>query len=267
MTQGLPRTRFNSAGLVRTLAELAVADAAEPRQSFAERLGAWLDFKEALALYAALNSTAAGAPEGRSAKAAPPAAVAMREELARVRGDLAQSIAAVDAAPASGTSLAADSAAGLPSVPDALAHAAADAVANPAEPDFAPLHRHYMTQQRRLAAVVGPLRARMRAELGRQSAALKQLAALDAVMEQALAAREAGLLAQVPVLLGGRFARLFEAHGGAADGDAAGWLQPGGWLARFCAEMQQVLLAELDLRLMPVAGLVAALDTESTERE
>ncbi len=29
--------------------------------------------------------------------------------------------------------------------------------------------------------------------------------------------------------------------------------------------MQRVLLAELDLRLMPVAGLVAAVDKESTE--
>ncbi|WP_341645176.1 DUF3348 family protein [Thauera sp. SDU_THAU2] len=264
MTQGLPRTRFNSAGLVRALAELAVADAAEPRQSFAERLGVWLDFKEALALYAALNSAAV--PAGR-ADTARQSAAAMRTELARVRSDLAQAIAAADAAQKGGESLPADAPAGPPSLPDALAQAATDSVADPATPDFAPLHRHYMTQQRRLAAVVGPLRAQMRAELGRQSAALKQLAALDAVMEQALAAREAGLLAQVPVLLGGRFARLFEAHGGAADGDAAGWLQPGGWLARFCAEMQQVLLAELDLRLMPVAGLVAALDTESTERE
>ena len=47
--------------------------------------------------------------------------------------------------------------------------------------------------------------------------------------------------------------------------DPARWMQPGGWLARFCADMQRVLLAELDLRLMPVAGLVAALDKESTE--
>ena len=47
--------------------------------------------------------------------------------------------------------------------------------------------------------------------------------------------------------------------------DPACWMQPGGWLARFCADMQRVLLAELDLRLMPVAGLVAAVDKESTE--
>ena len=32
------------------------------------------------------------------------------------------------------------------------------------------------------------------------------------------------------------------------------------WQAGFWAEMQRVLLAELDLRLMPVAGLVATLE-------
>ena len=61
MTQAVSRTRFNSAGLVRILAELAVADVADPKQTFAERLGEWLDFKDALALYSALNSAATGA--------------------------------------------------------------------------------------------------------------------------------------------------------------------------------------------------------------
>ena len=48
MTQGGARTRFNSAGLVRILAELAVADVADSKQTFAERLGEWLDLKDAL---------------------------------------------------------------------------------------------------------------------------------------------------------------------------------------------------------------------------
>lgn len=279
MAQGLPNTRFNSAGLVRALAELAVADAVEPRQSFAERLGAWLDFKDALALYPALNSAATAA----FVTASPAAnAAALRAELARMRSGLAESIAAADEAARGG----ADPAAVWP---EALAEAAADALAGPAAPDFSPLHRYYLARQRSLAGGIAPLRARARAEMARRSAALKQLATLDAVMEQALAAREAGLLAQVPVLLGKRFARLFEADrarpgaepagaggdmrgaeagGGAGQNGGPGrWTQPDGWLARFCAEMQHVLLAELDLRLMPLAGLVAALDTESMERE
>lgn len=273
MTQAVSRTRFNSAGLVRILAELTVADVGDAKQTFAERLGEWLDFKDALALYSALNSAA-----GRSPSTATPAA-ALRAQLAQVRGDLAAAVAAAGAAQPGGTNLA---------LPTPLPNAAPESVA-----DFAPFHRYYLAHQRAMAGAIGPLRASARAVLSGQSAALKQLAALDAVLDQALAAREASLLATVPVLLGRRFAQLCEAHqrereaasdtarqavaaGPAASGEGAAgagappdnparWMQSGGWLARFCAEMQRVLLAELDLRLMPVVGLVAALDKESTE--
>ena len=282
MTQAVSRTRFNSAGLVRMLAELAVADVADPKQTFAERLGEWLDFKDALALYSALNSAATGAPS----RAAP--AAALRGQLVQVRGELAAAVAAAGTTQPGGTNLA---------LPTPLPNAAPESAA-----DFAPFHRYYLAHQRAMAAAVSPLRASARAALAGRSAALRQLAALDAVLDQALAAREASLLATVPVLLGKRFAQLYEAHrrereaaapdvagqaapdaagqaataGAAATGegapgagappdDPARWMQPGGWLGRFCAEMQRVLLAELDLRLMPVAGLVAALDKESTE--
>lgn len=282
MTQAVSRTRFNSAGLVRILAELAVADVADPKQTFAERLGEWLDFKDALALYSALNSAATGAPS----RAAP--AAALRGQLVQVRGELAAAVAAAGTTQPGGTNLA---------LPTPLPNAAPESAA-----DFAPFHRYYLAHQRAMAAAVGPLRASARAVLSRQSAALRQLAVLDAVLDQALAAREASLLATVPVLLGKRFAHLYAAHrrereaaapdvagqaapdaagqaataGAAATGegapgagappdDPARWMQPGGWLGRFCAEMQRVLLAELDLRLMPVAGLVAAVDKESTE--
>ena len=282
MTQAVSRTRFNSAGLVRMLAELAVADVADPKQTFAERLGEWLDFKDALALYSALNSAATGAPS----RAAP--AAALRGQLVQVRGELAAAVAAAGTTQPGGTNLA---------LPTPLPNAAPESAA-----DFAPFHRYYLAHQRAMAAAVSPLRASARTALAGQSAALRQLAALDAVLDQALAAREASLLATVPVLLGKRFAQLYAAHrrereaaapdvagqaapdaagqaataGAAATGegtpgagappdDPARWMQPGGWLVRFCAEMQRVLLAELDLRLMPVAGLVAALDKESTE--
>lgn len=281
--QGVSRTRFNSAGLVRILAELAVADVADPKQTFAERLGEWLDFKDALALYSALNSAATHAPPR-----AMPGAV-LRAQLTQVRGELAAAAAAAGTAQPGGANLA------LPTpLPPALQNSAPESAA-----DFSPFHRYYLAHQRAMAAAVSPLRASARAVLSGQSAALRQLAALDAVIDQALAAREASLLATVPVLLGKRFVQLFAAHqrereaarvdaagraepaapstaddgatceaveaGHAQPDDPAQWMQPGGWLARFCAEMQRVLLAELDLRLMPVAGLVAALDKESTE--
>ena len=72
------------------------------------------------------------------------------------------------------------------------------------------------------------------------------------------------LLASVPQLLGRRFEQLHQAHrsalpAGAAD-DPARWLQPGAWLHTFCQDMRAVLLAELELRLQPVAGLLDALN-------
>lgn len=138
--------------------------------------------------------------------------------------------------------------------------------------DFAPYHRYYLAHQRDMSSSIGPLRANVRAALSRQSPALKRLAALDAVLDQTLTARERNLLATVPARLARRFEHLFTAHQAAlneaqAADDPARWMQPGGWLAIFCGEMQAVLLAELELRLQPIAGLIEALDNEMTRQQ
>ncbi|ATE61214.1 DUF3348 domain-containing protein [Thauera sinica] len=252
MAQGLPRTHFNSAGLVRLLSGLAVADVAEARQSFAERLGDWLDFTHALSLYSALD--AAAGESGAPAAAPSPA----RQAFARVRGTLAESIT-IDGVQNPGKARIA--------LPAPLPHDTVESAS-----DFGPYHRYYLAHQRDMNANVGPLRATVRAALSRQSPVLARLAALDAAMDQALADRERTLLATVPALLAGRFERLFQAHRAArADAetadDPARWMEPGGWLARFCGEMRAVLLAELELRLQPVAGLIEALDNEVEKQQ
>ena len=45
------------------------------------------------------------------------------------------------------------------------------------------------------------------------------------------------------------------------------WLQEGGWLARFHDELQQLLHAELTLRLEPLKGMVSCLTPEDPIRE
>jgi hypothetical protein len=70
-------------------------------------------------------------------------------------------------------------------------------------------------------------------------------------MEQVLGAHEHRLLATVPALLEKHFERLRR-----ADGEG---VQPAAWLDLFCKSMQGVLLAELDIRLQPVEGLLDAL--------
>lgn len=44
---------------------------------------------------------------------------------------------------------------------------------------------------------------------------------------------------------------------------AATWTQAGSWLDAFCQDTRTVLQAELELRLKPVAGLLAAMTTDA----
>lgn len=210
MTRPPPHTGFGQPRLIRLLAGLVAGEGAEARRSLAERLGGWLNLSDAIALSGALG---AGGEQPAAAGADPGAA------LARVRAALADSIAADE-----GRGGAAPSAA----------------------PDFAPFRRHCVARQRDMAAAIGPLRAQARQALAARSPALARLAALDAVMERALAERERALLACVPHLLERRFEQLRAAP--PADG----------WLAAFRRELRDLLLAELEFRLLPVDGLVAA---------
>lgn len=243
MARGSPRTSFDSSRLIRALSDLVSTDAAPPRQSFADRLGQWLDFADAIALFSALNGStdAAGGP----ATAEHPA---LRDEFARVRGALLDSIN-TDGVLTPGKARI--------RLPAPAWHAS-----TPGAADYLPYHRYYLAHQRDMGAAIAPLRASVRAGLAQRAPALRQLAALDGVLDQALAPRERSLLATVPQLLGRHFEQLHQAHRSAlpTPDDPARWLQPGAWLHTFCQDMRAVLLAELELRLQPVAGLMDALN-------
>ena len=111
--------------------------------------------------------------------------------------------------------------------------------------------------QQAMETDIATLRARLRAALAARAPALARLATVDAVMEQALGARERSLLAGVPALLGAHFERQRAAAAAVAASEAA----PHAWLAGFRKDMQSVLLAELEIRFQPVEGLLAALRT------
>lgn len=258
MARDLPRISFNSSTFVRLLSDLAEADVAVSRQPFAERLGLWLDWTAAIPLSAALHASAptpAMASDAASTQPDPSVAgTAAADAMARVRTELAQAIAtdAVLTARASG---------GRQARPAA-------GVATDHGSDFLPYRRCYQAHQRLMQVRIAALRAQVREALADQSAALGTLAALDGVLDQALSARERSLLATVPSLLEARFARLHRAHLAAqarlpgSDCPAPGPAQPAppdAWLARACSEIQTVLLAEMDIRLQPVVGLVDAL--------
>ncbi len=246
------RRTFSSSRLVCLLGDLASVDVEAPRQDFAERLGGWLDVFDGMTLHAAHQSINT-VGEKKPANAPFARTLALEEEFHRVRTALIKAITASDAAPDSGKPVRS------PVPPPEAA----------TEPDagYKPYHQRYLDQQRHMALRIDALRAHVRQAIAKASPQLGQLAAFDAVLEQMLGGREQKLLSTVPVLLERRFEHLRKTHqlGLAAaqqQDDPALWRQPGGWPDVFGQELQDVLLAELEVRLQPVVGLIEAFGNE-----
>ena len=254
MTCGLQRATFNRSALVRVLSDTH-PEVSDPNYDFGERLGQWLDLSDALTLFSVLNTEAGKGTSVRPAEGDLPA------QLAGVRRTLSDSI--------HNDGVFSSERAGIPTstppripFPTSLPDSAAD---------FAPVHRYYLAHQRDMSAAITALRVEARKALAGQSAAGRQLAELDAAFERFLTARERNLLANIPILLSKHFDERYAEHRAAIANDIAGkdadnsaddpatWTQPGSWLEAFCHDVQTVLLAELELRLKPVAGLIAAL--------
>lgn len=244
MTRVLPQTNFHSSQLIRRLAELDLLEGLEPVSGFAEELGQWMHFTDAIALSSVLDNdmakVAACSPAQREE-----AGARLLAEFERLRASMANTITK-SCTPGSKTAI---------KLPLAL----------DLEVPYLPYRQFYEAHQRDMDLSVEPLRVNLRAALAKISPELKKLAELDAVMERILRERESRLLARLPVLLKKRFDMLRQAHleqlaaSGQPDNPAA-WMQPGGWLARYCQHLQTLLLAEAELRLQPSAGLLEALN-------
>ncbi len=210
--------------LTRLLAQLAhpaEAPPADRRPAFAERLGLWLGWTGAIALSAALDA----GPDAR--------ALGLKPVVDRAEADFERVQAALEAGIAAGL---------------------ADRMASPTE--FGPYRRHCVAQQQAMSEAVAALRQRLREALAQRSPHDERLAAIDAVMDQALAGRERSLLGLVPQRLQSHFERLQRTHG--TTGAAAE-----AWAKAFGADMDRVLRAELAHRLLPARGLLDTLRTPS----
>ena len=180
MLHGSPNPDVAGSELIRLLARLAGAPPIRTGLAFAERLGHWLSWSDAISLSAALN--ASPSEPGRSRGAGGEEA-----DFQRVRAALEASIAA-------GTRESASS-----------------------PTDFGPHRRHCLAQQQAMHDAVGALRQRLRDALSRHSPALARLAAIDAVMDRTVATRERSLLGLVPLRLEAHFERLQRARGNDTD--------------------------------------------------
>lgn len=213
----------------------APVDADRSGMDVAERTSLWVGPLAAIRLQAAYQAIRATPGSVRRPAAPSHAVAALDDDVQRVRAVLAKAIA---------------------QDPLRLANL------KPGDPDFgyAPFRQRHLELQRQMEQMVAALRDHVRQAVAAASPRLRQLAALDAALEEVLAEREQKLLPTTAAVLERRFHQLQQAHRqqhDAAD-DPALWNRPGGWLHRYAQDWRQALLAELELRLESVAGLVDA---------
>ncbi|MCZ4317111.1 DUF3348 family protein [Comamonadaceae bacterium G21597-S1] len=239
---------FSSSPLVRQLASLDIAPAGESTQTFAERLSHWVAWTDAIALSQVLaDGPGAAHPAVTPSSAAAPRQ--LRAQCARVRKDLADAIA--------GDALLRDAA----DPPRTVATGAAAAGA--AKIDYSAYRRQYRAHQHTMEDRIGNLRAAVRKAMAGLSPAQVRLAALDAVLDRALSPQLRRQLEQVPLMLEKTFQARHKAAAATLPDQEADLnpLPPQPHpVDAVGPTLQRVLLAELELRLQPVQGLIDALD-------
>ena len=254
MTPASTQVGLNGTRLARFLSELAVSDVAFSHHNFAERLGRLIDFGDSVRL-SAFHDELGKLPyePGRTSSEN------LKDEVLRVRMSLVHAVVesfVPDAGPARLK---------LPTLKDGVP---LDQLAT-----FEPYHRFYAAHQRDFETKMQSLQLRVRDAVSGMSEELAQLAALDETVRDILSIHIRKYLAVIPQLLGKRFDFLLQEHRSMQGAPSEGvdsdrsergvletWTQPNGWLHRFFKEMQGLLLAELELRLLPVLGLVEAVD-------
>jgi hypothetical protein len=262
--------RLNSSRLVVLLQQWARAECARAAQpvapggsssDVAQELGQWLGTVESVQLSRALHAIeslpeASGA--GSDAASAAADGQALKALLERATAELTALITAAQALPKPGRPRADNT---LADVPDPAAAAAYSAHA-----------QRYLELQKQLDTRVLALRVQVRHRVAQGGAALRQLAALDAVMEKMLGAREQRLWGTLSAHLEKRLEHLLAVHqqalvdSGQVD-DPQRWRQPGGWLRSFEQDMHSLLMAEMHVRLQPVTGLLQAAGIEMTGQQ
>jgi hypothetical protein len=113
---------------------------------------------------------------------------------------------------------------------------------------YGPCQQRYLTVQKQLENRVNAWRAKVRQTLATGTAQMRQLAALDGVLDEMLSPREQRLLTSISVYLERRFNHRRQA---VSPDDAR-------WVDGFNHDMRHMLLAELHHRQQAIQGLVDA---------
>lgn len=115
----------------------------------------------------------------------------------------------------------------------------------------------WLVLQRKVAANTRQFRDKVRKSMKEQSQELARLAELDSVFDQTMAGYTAQCFSYIPKVLEQRFEHL-----STTEKQSPGPTTTANWFRHYCEEAQSLLLAELDVRLEPVLGLLEACYTE-----
>jgi hypothetical protein len=239
MTQASTHPAPGGTRLVRLLRDLQVADAEVSHQHFAGRLARLIDLADSINIADAHGQLRAMAFEPTTASNA-----AIKQQFLRSRTAMMQAvIKGLD--PQAGP---ARSKLPTPETPPSPLDKTAAAE---------PYLKFYATQQGQIDANVQRLQKRVREAVAGLSPKLAQLCALDTALGDTLAVHSRKFFAVIPRLLQQYFEQQLQA-------------EPEQWRRfhqQLCARIQGLLLAEIEVRLEPVLGLIEATNEHSDKTQ
>lgn len=240
MTQALPHASLGNSRLVRFLSDLSVANTRVSHRKFTQRLGQLIDFTDSINL-----SNAHARALGVEATSVGAFRDSVSGEFLRARSGIIQ-LAMRAFFPGNGPTRNR----WPPPEPEPPSGASSAS---------APYLRFYVAQQAEVETRMRGLHLRTRDAVAQLSPRLARLCALDTAFNEALALHSRRCLASVPQLLSQRMAFLFETN---QDGQftAEAWSNT---REQYRRESQGLLLAEIELRLLPTLGLIEALNEET----
>jgi hypothetical protein len=225
------------------LGELAVSDAEVSHQHFARRLGQLIDLSDSVNI-----SRVHAQRSANSFTATTASEEAITAEFLLVRNVI---VAAIIKSFEDGTGLR------RIKLPQPGPEVPTDAASG-----YEPYGRFYASHQREMDSKIQQLRKQVREAAQGASAELAQLVVLDEALGDTLTVHSRKFFAAIPALLARRYAHLLNEYTQACDnpqGNSGSWPE---LLELFCQNMQSLLLAELEARLLPTQGLIEALHSE-----
>lgn len=240
MTQALPHVSLDSSRLVRFLTDLSVSETQVSHKQFSDRLGQLIDFSDSIAL-SQVHTQAPGAKSDDIGAFLE----SVTKEFLRARSAIVQA-AMRSFFPVSG--------------PSRIKWPASEAQP-PKSAALAgePYLKFYQAQQLDVDSKIRGLHLRTRDAVAALSPRLARIAALDGALGDALASHSRRYLNVVPQLLARRIEYLWSQYP-----DQFTWEDTREQLRR---EMQGLLLAEIEIRLLPALGLIEALNEETLDED